>query len=57
MGSVVVAQELSCPEACGILVAGPGIKLVFPGLKVRFSTTGAPGKSQCLSNEFFLEDS
>lgn len=36
----------SLVTGCGILVAGPGIKLVFPELKVRFSTTGAAGKSQ-----------
>ena len=30
MGSVVVAQGLSCPVACEILVPGPGIEPVSP---------------------------
>jgi len=36
---------LVAPWACGILVLGPEIKLMFPALEGRFLTTGPPGKS------------
>ena len=36
IGSVVVAQGLSRPAACEILVPGPRIKPEFPELEVRF---------------------
>ena len=34
-----------CPAARGVLVPGPGIEPVSPGLEDRFLTTGPPGKS------------
>ena len=43
--SVVVAQALSCPEACTILVPGPEIQPVSPALAGKFLTTEPPGKS------------
>ena len=43
--SVVVAQALSCPEACRILVPGPEIQPVSPALAGKFLTTEPPGKS------------
>lgn len=46
--SLVVVHGLSCPEARGISVPGPGIELVFPALQNGFSTPGPPGKSQFL---------
>ena len=45
-GSVAVARGLSCPMACGILVARPGIEPASPVLEGGFFTTGPPGKSQ-----------
>lgn len=44
-GSVVVAQGLSCPKACGIFIPWPGVKLMSPALEGSFLTSGAPGKS------------
>ena len=44
MGSVVAAQRLSCPPACGTLVPQPGIEQASPALQDGFSTTGIPGK-------------
>ena len=35
-----------CPETCGILVPGPGIKPTSPALKGGFLTTGPPAKHQ-----------
>ena len=35
--------RLSCPTACGILVPGLGIKLLFPELAGRFLTLGHQG--------------
>ena len=46
VGSVLVARELSCPVACGILVPPPGIEPAAPALEGGFLTTGPPGKSQ-----------
>jgi len=43
-GSVVVAHELSCSVARGILVPQPGMKPVSPALQGTFLTTGPPGK-------------
>ena len=37
--------QLSCPEACGILVPWSGIKPTFPALAGRFFTSGPPGKA------------
>ena len=34
----------SCPVACGILVPGPGIEPMSPGLAGGLLTTGPPGK-------------
>ena len=53
-GSLVVARELGCPTAGGILVPWPGIKLAFPALEGGFFpalgggflTTRTPGKFQ-----------
>ena len=45
MGSVVVAQGLSCSAVCEILVPQPGIKPKSPELQGKFLTTGLPGKS------------
>ena len=43
---LIVAHGLSSsPEACGILVPRPGIKLLSPALEGRFLTTSPPGKS------------
>ena len=39
-------HELSCPEACGILVPQPGIEPASPALEGQFLTYGPPGKSQ-----------
>ena len=44
-GVFVVAYELSCPKACGILVLQTEIGLMFPALESGFLTTGLPGKS------------
>ena len=41
---------LNCPLACGILVPGPGIKLVSLALASRVLTTGPPGKSRNLDS-------
>ena len=43
--SQAVAQELSCPATCGILVAQPGIEPIAPTLEGGFFTTGPPEKS------------
>ena len=43
--SLVVALELSCPGACGILALRPGIIPVSPALEGGFLTTGPPGMS------------
>ena len=45
VGSVAVVSGLSCSEACGILVPGPGIESVSPPLQGRFSNAVPPGKS------------
>ena len=45
VGSVVVARELSCPTACGILVPQAGMEPASPALEGRFLTTRPPGKS------------
>ena len=42
-GSAVVAQELSCPMADGILVPQPGLKPTSLALEGGFLTTGPPG--------------
>ena len=52
--SVVVACELCCLMACGILVPQPGIELACPELEDGFLTTGPPGKSPQM--EFSLEE-
>ena len=44
-GSVVAANGLSCPAACGILVPQPGIEPASPALEGGFLTAGPPGKS------------
>ena len=44
-GSVLVAQGLSCPVACGILVPWSGIEHTSSTSQGRFSTTLPPGKS------------
>ena len=44
--SLVMESRLHCPETCGILVPGPGIKPTSPSLKGGFLTTGPPGKHQ-----------
>ena len=51
--SPAVRVVLSCPEACGILVLGPGIKSTSPALAGGFLTTGPLGKSPGM--EFSLE--
>ena len=43
--SQAVAQELSCPATCGILVPQPGIEPIAPTLEGGFFTTGPPEKS------------
>ena len=43
--SIVAANGLSCPSACGILVSQQVIKPASPALDGRFLTTGQPGKS------------
>ena len=47
---LVVARELHCPEAYGILLPWPETKSQFPVLQGRFLTTGPPG-----SPSFFLK--
>ena len=42
---LVVAHGLSCPWACGILVAWPEIQPASPAWQGRFLATGPPGKS------------
>ena len=42
----IVAQWLSCPAACGILVPWPGIEPASFAMEGGFLTTGPPGKSQ-----------
>ena len=44
--SLVVAQGLSCPMACGILVPQPGIEPLSPAWDGGFFMSGPPGKSQ-----------
>ena len=51
--SVVVACELSCPAACGILVPRPGIEPTSPALEGRFFTTGPAGKSLDIFKNLF----
>ena len=46
--SLAVVPGLSCREARGISVPGPGIELVSPALQNGFSILGPPGKSQFL---------
>ena len=41
----IVAWELSCPVAYGILIPPPGIEPTFSALEGEFLTTGPPGKS------------
>ena len=43
--SLVVACELSCSEACGLLVLQPETEAVSPALEGGFLTTEPPGKS------------
>ena len=43
--SIVAANGLSCPSACGIFVSQQVIKPASPALEGRFLTTGQPGKS------------
>ena len=43
--SLVVALELRCPGACGILGLRPGIIPVSPALEGGFLTSGPPGTS------------
>ena len=45
VGSVVAVSQLSCPNACGILVPQPGTEFMFLALEGGFITTGPPGKS------------
>ena len=45
LGAVVVAGELSCPKACGILVPQARIEPMSPALEGGFLTTGWLGKS------------
>ena len=45
MGSVVVAQRLSCPAACGILVSRPWMEPASSSLQSGFLSAGLPGKS------------
>ena len=52
VGSIAVAQGLSCPEVCGILVLWLGIKLASPELQGWFLTTGSPGKFLYISAFF-----
>ena len=42
---LAVAQGLSCPSACGILIPRPGIEPVSPALEGGFLITGPSGKS------------
>ena len=49
---LVVARRLSCPEACGVLVPPPGIKLVSSALQDGFLTPGTHRKSPKASNFF-----
>ena len=42
--SLIVAHGLSCSEASGILVPGPGIEPLSLALQVRLLTTGPPAK-------------
>ena len=48
VGSVVVAQGLSCFLSCGILVPGSGIEPTFLALEGAFLTSGPSGKYQSL---------
>ena len=47
-----MANQLSCPTACGILVPRPGIEPISLALEDRFLTTESPGKSH---GKLFLE--
>ena len=51
VGLVVIAHRLSCSVACGILVSGPGIKLMLSALQRRFFTIGP---SVMVSISFFF---
>ena len=51
VGLVVTAHRLSCSVACGILVSGPGIKLMLSALQRRFFTIGP---SVMVSISFFF---
>ena len=51
VGLVVTAHRLSCSVACGILVSGPGITLMFSALQGRFFTIGP---SVMVSISFFF---
>ena len=53
VGVVVTAHRLSCSVACGILVSGPGITLMFSALQGRFFTIGP---SVMVSISFFFWD-
>ena len=46
MGPLVVADGLSCPTACGILVPRSRIEPTSPALRGEFLNTGPLGKSQ-----------
>ena len=46
--AVVAPHRLSCPEACGILIPGPGIEPVSPALQGGFLTTGLSGKPKAV---------
>ena len=49
VASLIAAYRLNCAKACGILVPGPGIKLVSPASMGGFLTIGPSGKSpMCL---------
>ena len=49
--SLAVEPRFSCPEICGILVPGPGIKLTSPALEGGFLTIGPLGKSWPYSSD------
>ena len=51
---VLLWRGLSCPRACGILVAWPGMEPTSSALKGRFLTTGPQGKSQSFFEIFLM---
>ena len=50
----IFVRGFSYPEACGVLVPGPGITPVSPALEGGFWTTGLPGKSPYLTLDWIL---